>query len=883
MIPARNAESTLARALESLLGQSERSFEAIVVENGSADRTDEVAREFARRDRRVRVTRRTAAGVSAARNAGVALARGEWLLFHDADDTLDPDALARLLSEARRELRPDAAVCGWARVAPDGTRFDEFTWEEADEAFQSLAVTCAFAIHCCLVRRELVVAAGGFDESLTTCEDWDLWLRLARMGARFRAIPERLALYHVHPGTASLDGRRMLVDGLEVLGRAHAPDPRVGRPDPRFAEGRDRRLLVPTRMACACFAAGLVLGAGDDARPLLDELGDDRWSKLDPVTVAWCIYAAAPLAGAYSPDRWEELWPLVEQGLDPFLEQLERRTSPGLAHRARHELERLVLARSGAPLPLAIGPRLAVGIELTEPLAGVSVEPSVERLLCRVDHDGQPLGSVELPVCDGEVPAEVLADSLAAELFWPLLGRFFGLEPGEHDRDGWATFLRELWGKPRWDEDRFYEAAATNGAPGPLMPTRGRVRLEVSAPLPDLRARGRLLLVDVTVGGAPVGVVRLRPGRHGVVRAQELRAAITAGCGLELAVTAVREVLIGRPLPVGVPLRELLQAAAKLARVTPPPGDGRRDGTLVLPRWPGPVRGPASRRVALPAAAAPALAAVAEAPSRVLYEPGVVTVVPTRRLLRRRRRDRVLPSNGVTTSRLPILMYHRIAGDGPAELAPFRVAPAAFEQQLAHLRSEGYRSVTLEEWRRACERRRPLPGRGVLITFDDGYRDFAQVAWPLLERHGFGATVFLVAGEIGGTGRWDSELGGDFPLLDWRQVRRLRSRGVEFGSHTVSHPSLTELTNADVTLECARSRALLEEGLAAPVSAIAYPYGDVDPAIARLAGACGYTFGLTTGPGLAGLTDALMLIPRIEVSGTDTLDDFAAKLAGSVI
>ena len=515
VIPARNAESTLARALESLLAQSERSFEAIVVENGSADRTGEVAREFARRDRRVRVTRRTAAGVSAARNAGIALARGEWLLFHDADDTLDPDALARLLSEARREPRPDAAVCGWARVAPDGTRFDEFIWEEADEAFQSLAVTCAFAIHCCLVRRELVLAAGGFDESLATCEDWDLWLRLARMGARFRAIPERLARYHVHPGTASLDGRRMLVDGLEVLGRAHAPDPRVGRPDPRFAEGRDRRLLVPSRMACACFAAGLALGAGHDARPLLDELGDDRCSKLDPVTVAWCIYAAAPLAGAYSPDRWEELWPLVEQGLDPFLEQLERRTSPGLAHRARHELERLVLARSGAPLPLAIGSRLAVGIELTEPLEGVSVEPSVERLLCRVEHDGQPLGSVELPVCDGEVPADVLADSLAAELFWPLLGRFFSLEPVEHDRDGWATFLCELWGKPGWDEDRFYEAAATNGAPGQLRPTRGRVRLEVSEPLPDLRTRGRLLLVDVTVGGAPVGVVRLRPGRAG--------------------------------------------------------------------------------------------------------------------------------------------------------------------------------------------------------------------------------------------------------------------------------------------------------------------------------------------------------------------------------
>src|SRR5919201_1470637 len=221
VIPARNAEGTLARALDSMLGQSEQSFEAIVVENGSTDATASVALEYA-------------------------------------------------------ALGGDAAVCGWVRVAPDGTRFDSYVWSDAENAFDSLAVTCAFAINCRLVRRSLVVSAGGFDQSLRTCEDWDLWLRLARMGARFRVVDECLALYNVSPGTASLDGERMLLDGLEVIGRAHAPVARVPAPDPRFAAGRDPALLGRTRLGCACYAAGLLLGAGGDARPLVALLDGTR-------------------------------------------------------------------------------------------------------------------------------------------------------------------------------------------------------------------------------------------------------------------------------------------------------------------------------------------------------------------------------------------------------------------------------------------------------------------------------------------------------------------------------------------------------------------------------------------------------------------------------
>jgi peptidoglycan/xylan/chitin deacetylase (PgdA/CDA1 family) len=283
-------------------------------------------------------------------------------------------------------------------------------------------------------------------------------------------------------------------------------------------------------------------------------------------------------------------------------------------------------------------------------------------------------------------------------------------------------------------------------------------------------------------------------------------------------------------------------------------------------------------------AAGPLGLVFADPPSQVLYEPGVVLSERRRRFARRHRNGSVPPVESPTvTERLPILMYHRVVESGPEELRRYRLEPAEFEQQLDYLRRAGYRGVTLEEWRQACQRRRPLPGRAVLITFDDGYSDFAEFAWPLLRRYRYTATVFLVAGEMGGTSRWDRELGGEAPLLSWREARRLQSRGVQFGSHTVTHPVLTSLSNAEVVHEAVRSRALIAEQLGRAPTALAYPYGDSDGAVAHLVGACGYTFGLTDGPGLAELAHPLLFTPRIEVRGTDGLDDFVAKLQGVTI
>jgi peptidoglycan/xylan/chitin deacetylase (PgdA/CDA1 family) len=233
----------------------------------------------------------------------------------------------------------------------------------------------------------------------------------------------------------------------------------------------------------------------------------------------------------------------------------------------------------------------------------------------------------------------------------------------------------------------------------------------------------------------------------------------------------------------------------------------------------------------------------------------------------------------IVTDRLPILAYHRIAEDGPASLARYRVTPEAFEAQLRYLRDTGFRGITLDEWRVAMESYSPLPGRAVMIAFDDGYLDFHTHAWPLLRRYGFPAAVFLVSDHIGGTSAWDSAHGEPASLMGWPEIRALRDEGVHFGSHTATHRMLTGLPLVEVVRELARSRAALERELRQRVNALAYPSDQWDPAIAHIAGACGYVYGLTCRPECARLDDRPLTLPRIEITGDDDFARFVCKLS----
>ena len=217
IIPAHNAARTLAEALESLRTQTFADWEAIVVNDGSSDETVAVAASIAQKDHRVRVVSQSQAGVGAARNTGIGLARYEWLLFLDADDWLVPQYFERMTHVLVSDPGLDAVYCRWARVANDGTCVKEDFCLQRGDMFSTFAYCAVFPIHACIVRRTLVTTVEGFDTSFRTCEDWDLWQRIARTGAKFGAIDETLALYRMQPASASKDGFQMFADGLRAF------------------------------------------------------------------------------------------------------------------------------------------------------------------------------------------------------------------------------------------------------------------------------------------------------------------------------------------------------------------------------------------------------------------------------------------------------------------------------------------------------------------------------------------------------------------------------------------------------------------------------------------------------------------------------------------
>jgi peptidoglycan/xylan/chitin deacetylase (PgdA/CDA1 family) len=182
---------------------------------------------------------------------------------------------------------------------------------------------------------------------------------------------------------------------------------------------------------------------------------------------------------------------------------------------------------------------------------------------------------------------------------------------------------------------------------------------------------------------------------------------------------------------------------------------------------------------------------------------------------------------------LPILCYHHI-GAPKKSLGHQRlwISKERFTEQMSYLSQMGYRGMTLRNAAAALAESRRL-SRAVAVTFDDGYQSFYDIAFPILCRFGFSATVFAVTGKVGDASRWDLQSAAE--LMNWSELRELHRAGVEVGSHTVNHPRLTQMTADAAKQEIENSRHALEQELGAAVSSFAYPYGDWNDAVARLA------------------------------------------------
>ncbi len=230
IVPAFNAEAFLDESLLSIREQTHQALQIIVVDDGSGDTTAERARRHANADVRVELLQQANRGVSAARNAGLERAAGEYVCFFDADDVMLPHSVARRV-EVLRQTGGDLCYANHLVVDACGRKLGESRGVPVgDDPLIELLKTPTMGIQTVMLRTHALRQVGGFREGQTHLEDWDLWIRCAAAGLKLVYLNESLNQYRRHETNATHLYDRMLAQGLEMLDRYRS-----------LAKGRARR------------------------------------------------------------------------------------------------------------------------------------------------------------------------------------------------------------------------------------------------------------------------------------------------------------------------------------------------------------------------------------------------------------------------------------------------------------------------------------------------------------------------------------------------------------------------------------------------------------------------------------------------------------------
>ncbi|MES2189042.1 MAG: polysaccharide deacetylase family protein [Pseudomonadota bacterium] len=228
----------------------------------------------------------------------------------------------------------------------------------------------------------------------------------------------------------------------------------------------------------------------------------------------------------------------------------------------------------------------------------------------------------------------------------------------------------------------------------------------------------------------------------------------------------------------------------------------------------------------------------------------------------------------MSQQKIPILMYHQVDAE-PPKGSPMRglvVSPATFSRQMAALAALGYVGKSMGDLMPYLKGK--AQGKVFGITFDDGYENNLRCAMPILKRHGFTSTCYIVADLVGKNNSWDLERGvRQVALMNVEELQAWVDGGQEIGSHTLSHANLQQLDEAGQAIEIGRSKDRLEALIRQKggVQHFCYPYGGLNKTAVQNVRSAGYLTATTTvrGRAIPGQSDDLLL-PRVLVSRTTT-------------
>ncbi|RWB57178.1 trifunctional glycosyltransferase/class I SAM-dependent methyltransferase/polysaccharide deacetylase [Mesorhizobium sp.] len=951
VVPAHNAEATLARALDCLLDQEIADWEAIIIDDASTDRTPAIIGRYVEHDARFRTLSSCAHSAAGARNSGISMARGQWLMFLDADDWVDASFLAKMLAALKAAPDAVAAYCGSRRVMPDGGLTpSSIATEVAIQPFETFARRCAVRAHALLVDRKTIVELGGFDVSLRTCEDWDLWQRLARLGKRWLMVDEPLAFHRTNPNALTSNSTQMLADAEIVIARGFSPDPRVRHPASAHANGAIEANGRTAAEALAWFALwNAASDCGRGSRSI-----NPQFLRALPAGRKWVreiakVVLDGLMVGSLSvPAQLAARWDRFGGALTELVIELGKVwDDPAAGRRVQYHLEQMLLDLDDLAAPRRLARTLGIRVEARNPTA-IELPEGIDQIYAYLMVDGRiearvqfgALGKVtrrhwiELASQGGgadksNMSAAEASLSMAGHRSDPdshfgklarLAAEAQGLvrssaEPAEplaaprrkhaaddHDNDRTSFWNRHFATEDPWNygspyEQEKYERQLEILPAGPI----GRA-LELACAeghfTRQLAPRvGHLTATDISN-----------------VAVERARARCSDQPNVEFGVLDFSADTLPREMDLIVcsevlyyldDLAELRRVAKKLVEALAPGGSLISAHAFVLrdnvERTGFDWNTFGAQAISETLAATEGLVLEQSiqtelyridrfrrlSPDDVATEP-MIDHVPIRAPIgigvarnivwggaRALRRD---VARTERRQRIPVLMYHGVADDGPAALARFRLTPAAFASQMAWLRANGFHAIMSEQLEWSIANRQPFAGRPVLITFDDGFQNFADHAWPILRANDLTAEVFLVTDLVGETARWDADSGPPTPLMDAGTVRRLAGEGAFFGSHLATHRAIDGLLTSDLAAELLRSRMFIERWTGRPIASFAAPFSVTDRRLGRLARECGYRIGFGGRHGPANLESDPIDLPRIEIRGDRSLADFVVRL-----
>lgn len=215
---------------------------------------------------------------------------------------------------------------------------------------------------------------------------------------------------------------------------------------------------------------------------------------------------------------------------------------------------------------------------------------------------------------------------------------------------------------------------------------------------------------------------------------------------------------------------------------------------------------------------------------------------------------------------IPILMYHNLKNlDANASQTQktWTVAPSDFAEQLDYLAARGFHTITLAQLVAFFDTGTSLPEHPIILTFDDGWKDDYTVAFPELKKRGMVGVFFAPTSYI---------KAGGATFINWDDAKEMDTAGMEFGSHTVNHVDLKQITLEQGAQQLADSKAELEQKLGHAIVGLSYPFGSFNPAIVSEAIMAGYRAAVILCCGYKLRSDSMLTLPRIRISYGDTIE-----------